>query len=290
MDTKQPDTQLTEAPSRRRQIAFRIVSWLTALWLLAVGIFGLTEIVLMWLPVDVIAGVVGDDAAGLTDAELAAEIASFEMHRSHYLMIGIITWAIVLGAFAQLRKPERRVAPMLQLLAAIVGGTIVYGLSGTVSEWFLEEWTLLVPVLAVAALHPRVRELFSRPTFDRPMLGVALAGTVPWAVYAFTNAGLQVTSGPGDPHWVEEHWAKAALLGIVVVSFSFIGASDKSSWQLPAWIAAVASAMFGLHSLVFPGAASGLTTPWAAAAIGWGVAYAIVIVLRGRRRGAAVAN
>jgi tetrahydromethanopterin S-methyltransferase subunit C len=259
---------------RGRRMAFRVVSWITALWILAVSFFGLMEVILMWMPESSVGSIVGEDPT----------LPPIALHRTHFMAIGIVAWIVVLAVLVQLRKPERRVAAMLQLLVAAVGGTIVYGLSGTLVEWFVEEWTILVPVAAMAVLHPRARELFARPRFDRTMLVVGALGALPWFVYAVHNARRQLVGSNLDPHYTLEHWAVAALMGLLIGACALIGSTDKSGWRLPAWVAAIASAVFGIHALTYGGLASGLTTPWAACAIGWGVAFALAIVFRSGRR------
>lgn len=253
--------------SKARRVAFRVLAALTSLWILAVTVFGLTELVLMWLPDDTLRSM-------FDDLDLS--------HRAHFMSTGIIAWALVLGVVVQLRKPARRAAPMLHALAIAVGASVVFGLSGTLGEWLLEEATLLVPLLLLGLVHPRARELVRIPTWDRDMTALAAMAAVPWLVFAFTQAQLQWRGVAGDPHAEMEHWATAALMALVVVACALIGSTTHSGWRLTAWIAAVASVVYGLHSLVFAEPASALSTPWAIAAVTWGVVYAVSIVRRGR--------
>lgn len=260
--------EATRSASRARRIAFRVLAILTSLLLLLYFVFALTEVVLMWLPDETLSSMLDEDFA---------EIAP---HRSHFMSVGIVAWAAVLGLLVQLRRPERRVAPLLQLLVVVVSGAVVYGLSGTAGEWLVEEGTILAPVLLLVFLHPRARQLLRRPGFDRPLAGLATVAAVPWAVYLVVNARLQLLDAAGDPHADMEHWATAALMAIVIVACAFLGASDHAGWRLPAWTAAAAATIFGAHSLVFPGLASGLSTFWAVAAIAWGVAFGARVVIR----------
>lgn len=101
MSTQRPDTSedLVSPPeqvSKRRRIAFRVVATLVAIFILVQEIFGLMEIVLMWLP--------GDTLSSMFDDEFS-EISS---HRAHFMAIGITSWAVVLSMLVQLRKPDRR--------------------------------------------------------------------------------------------------------------------------------------------------------------------------------------
>lgn len=274
--------ELTSAPgevSSRRRIAFRVVATLVALLILAQQIFGLMELVLMWLPGDTLSSMFGDDLP---------EVAT---HRTHFMAVGIVAWGLVLSLLAQLRKPERRVAPMLLAAAMALGGALVFGLSGTLGEWLIEEMALVViPISLVVFLHPSRHQLFTRPDFDRPLAAMAALATAPWLVYIVDNARTQFTNTAGDPHAEMEHWAIAALMGITLSVAAFLGSSDHTGWRLTGWIAAGGSAIFGVHSLVFPGLASALPAAWAVAAILWGIAYGTMIIRRARAGEAAMAD
>ncbi len=253
---------------RGRRIAFRVLAALLSLWVLALSFFGLLELVLMWLPEDTLVSILDD----FTAEDLA--------HRTHLFIVGIVMWAMVLAVVVQLRKPARRAAPMLLAVVIALGAAVMYALSGTLQAWLLEEGTLVVPVLLLAWLHPRARDLVRRPAFDRDMVRLAALAAVPWAVYAVDHARLQLTSPATGLHAEPEHWATAALMAIAIVASSFIGASDHDGCHLPAWIAALASVLIGAHSLVFPGLPSALATVWAVLAISWGVAFAVALVRR----------
>lgn len=261
--------QEAEAPGRR--VAFRVVSVIVALWFLIYFSFALLEVGLMWLPEPTLIEVVGEE-----------ETLDLGLHRTHFMMIGVVAWALVLPVLTQLRKPQRKVAPMIQLAAVAVGGTIVYGLSGTVAEWLFEEGAVLVPVIVLVLLHPRARDFMRRPGFDRNLLALAVVGAVPWFVYLIDNARLQLVSATGDTHAELEHWATAALLSIVMIVCSLIGASDHDGWKLPAWVASAGAVIVGVHTLVFPGLASGLSMPWAVASVVWGIALSAATIRRSR--------
>ena len=143
----------------------------------------------------------------------------------------------------------------------------------------MEEVTLLVPVLLLALLHPRARDLVRCPRTDRTMGALVGVAAVPWLVFAVDHALLQWHNVAGDAHAGLEHWATAALLAVVILWCGLLGSSDHPGWRLPAWIAALASIEYGLHSLVFPDVASAASTFWAVGAILWGAAFR-----RGHRR------
>lgn len=258
------------AGGNAHRITFRVWTVITSLWFLLLYGIGALELVAMWLPGEAI-------------LSMFEEEQSILIHRTHFLIVGILSWALLLATFVQLRKPERRVAPMIQLVIMALGAGLVYALSGTVEEWLVEEGLVLLPILVLAVLHPSFRELVRRPSFDRDMTALAGLATVPWAVYIVVNARLQLINAAGDAHAEIEHWATATLLGITVLACAYIGSTDHRGWRLSAWIAAGASLILGVHSLVFPGFASSLAPLWAGLAIAWGVAFAVVIVRRSGR-------
>lgn len=259
------------AGSNARRIAFRTLAWLTSLEVVLLLGVGLLEVGFMWLPDATVVSMFDDVGA----AEL--------VHRGHFNSIGIVAWALVPAVLVQLRRPEQRVAAMLQAVGIVLAGAVLYGLSGSLTDWLLEEVTLLVPVLLLAVLHPRARDLVRRPRLDRRMTSVVALAAVPWLMFAAAQAQTQWRDVAGDPHAQMEHWATSALMAVVIVLTGLIGSTDHPGWRLPAWIAALASIDYGLHSLAFPDVASNASTPWAIAAIVWGCAYAAAVVHRSRR-------
>lgn len=258
--------------SKTRRVAFRVLAALTSLWVLALMVFALTEVVFMWLPRDTLLSV--GQTLDLGDIELA--------HRAHFMSLGVVAWALLLGVAVQLRRPARREAPMLHALAVVVGAAVVFALHGTFGEWLTQELTLLVPLVLLALLHPRARQLVRRPTWNRAMTALAAVAAVPWLFFAVTQAQLQWRNVAGDAHADMEHWAAVALLALLVVACGFIGATNHTGWRLTAWIAAIASLNYGLHSLIYPEPASAASTLWAVAATAWGIAYAATIIHRSR--------
>lgn len=270
-ETTDATMRTASAGSRTRRIAFHIVSWLMALGVLVLFIFGLMELVLMWLPDQALMSMIDD----LTAADL--------QDRGHFNSIGIVAWAFVPAVVVQVRRPQRRVAAMLLAVAVVVVAAVVYGLSGSLRDWLIEDVGLLVPVLLLAVLHPRAAELVRRPRWDATMGGLVALAVVPWLVYAFGQAQLQWRNAAGDTHAGLEHWAVSALMAVTIVLAGLIGATDHAGWRLPAWFAALASMEYGFHSLVFPDVPSNAPTLWAVTLVAWGGAYAAAIIRRSRR-------
>ncbi|HZD21992.1 MAG TPA: hypothetical protein VE569_01090 [Acidimicrobiia bacterium] len=279
MDTQQAQTgaQVREQ-SKGKRITFRVVSIMAGLFFVAWAIFGLTEVVLMWLPAETLASITGDPSSW------------FDLHRAHGMAIGIAAWSVVLPALAQWHKPKERVGSMLLLLVHGVAALVIFAFSGGLVESLTEEGVFVVPIVLLAVFHPRARDLLTWPNFDRYMAIGAAAAAVPWAVYVVSNSAQQLANVTGDSHTEAEHWALAAVVGVIMMAAAFIGSSHKDGWRLPAWIAVGGSFLFGLHSLVFPGLASGLSGFWAVAAMIWAVVFAVLIVRRSREGALKVAG
>lgn len=260
-------------PSTTRKVAFRTFSVVLALFTLAYFVFGLLEVVIMWLPAEMLA------SFGDLDADYPGGLL---VHRTHFMAIGLVAWTLVPAILVQLRKPWRRVASMLVTVVLGIAGSIAYALAGTMQAWITEDLVVTIPILVLAALHPRARDLARRPDFDPGMLRWAVIAAVPWTVYALLQARLQFLDRPGDVHAGIEHWATAFLLAVAVIATAVLGASDHDGWRLPAWTAVAVSAMFGLHSLVYPGSASGLPVIAAIGAIAWSGVYGRELVRRQR--------
>ncbi len=274
-DTAQVPTTNTDQRSKAMRITSRVVIALVAVWLVPLWVFGMLELIFAWLPTETLAEILD---GGESEASL------FAIHRTHFMAIGILSWAVVLSILVQLRKPERRLAPMLLLVGAAIAGTIYFGLSGTLGEWLIEEIVfVLIPVGLAVLVHPARSQLFTKPTLDRSMAAMAGLASIPWLVFIVDNAWTQFQNVAGDTHAEMEHWGIAALMGTIIVLAAFLGSSDKAGWRLTGWIASGGSLVFGIHSLAFPGLASALPAFWAVGAIIWGIGFGAMIIRRGKK-------
>lgn len=281
-DTSEALTSNADQPSKAKRIMSKTVMVLVAVWLLLTFGFGMLELIFAWLPTETLAEILDGGEA---------EASSFAIHRSHFMAIGIISGAVVLSILVQLRKPERRLAPMLLLVGAAIAGAIFFGLSGTLSDWLLEEIVFVaVPIGLAVLVHPGRNQLFTRPTFDRTIAGMAGLASIAWLVFIVDNAWNQFQNVAGDTHAEMEHWGIAALMGTIITLAAFLGSSDKTGWRLTGWIAAIGSMLFGVHSLVFPGLASALPAFWAVAAVIWGIGFVAMIIRRGKKEQVATAT
>lgn len=248
--------------------AFLGVTGLTGAWLLVMLGFGLAFPVLAWFPDDMLFSLMDD----IDPAALA--------HRLHELTVGVFSWALLLGVVLQLHKPERKVAPYLAALAVPVVLSVVEFSNGNFV--LADTLPLLLPILVVGLLHPTKSELVRVGHFDPTLTGLTALAAVPWAAFALGQARLQRVDVAGDIHAEVGHWGLMAGLGILVLVWGLIGASDRPGWPITGSMAALSSVLYGLHSLLFSGVASAASPGWATAAVLWGVTYGAAVVRRSR--------
>lgn len=254
-------------PKVKRGVFFGVTG-LTGAWLTAMLGFGLAFPLLAWLPDETLFDLMDDvDPAALT-------------HRLHELIVGVFSWALLLGVALQLHKPERKVAPLLAALAVPVVLSVVEIFNGNFV--IADTLPLLVPILAVGLLHPTRRDLLRVGHFEPTLAGLTALASVPWVVFALAQARLQRVDVTGDVHAEAGHWGLMAGFGILVLVWGLIGASDRPGWRITGFMAALSSMLYGLHSLLFSDVASSASAGWAIAAIIWGVIYGLAASRRER--------
>lgn len=243
--------------SKGRLVTFRVVSALVFLLFLVLLGLELPFLVLLWLPEDTLASIVDNDPADLA-------------HRVHWAALSLMAWSLVVGMAVQLRRPQKNLAPLLQVLAFFVVLFLVGVLIGSFDPTLV---IVLVVLLLLALLHPRRGGLLKTPRLDRAMVSLTALAVVPWVVFADGQARLQRLNVAGDIHAESGHWSLMTQLAILIILWGLIGSSDYSGWRLTAWITGLVSAVYGVASLVFSDLASAAPTGWAVAAMGWGMAY-----------------
>lgn len=255
---------------RARRIAFRVAVVVATLFTLLVLLFAYPLVFTNWLPDDLWLAVRTDRShPDLTAADAA--------HRLHSLALGVLAWGMLLGILVQAHRPERRIAPLLVALAVIVAIAVSEALAGTITVGGTAPF--LVVVLLVAVLHPAAGDMLRFPSWDLPMLGLAAAAAVPWGLYA---ARVGRTARAAGPEFEVGHLTFTSALALLAVLWGVIGASSHTGWKFAAGAAVVAGASIGLQSVLFPDVLSGLSFPWAAAALVWCTGYGAAAMLRGR--------
>lgn len=249
-----------------RRLVFRVIIGLTALFLMG-GLWAAYPLFFTnWLPAKAWLAVRTDRSPG------------DQVHRLHSLALAVIAWGMLVGVLLQIHRPERKVAALLVSLAvpvALAAGEMLtgtYTVAGTAP--------FLVPILAACILHPAARELIRLPRVDLPMLALVVIATAPWTGFSWSVATAPAAAG-ADTH--VDHQNFMVSLPLLALLWASIGATGKGGWPFAAGAAVLATACVALQSLIFPDVLSGLSPPWAWAAVVWCIAYGSAAWLRLRR-------
>jgi len=255
---------------KARRIGFLVAIALASLFVLVALLFAYPLIAVNWLPRDLWLVVRADRF----HPDLAA---GDEVHRLHSLALGVIAWGMLLGIVLQAHRPERKIAPLLASLAVPIAMAVSEMMAGTYTVGGTAPFIVLI--LIVVMLHPAARDILRLPGWNLPMLGLAVAAALPWMIYA-TRMGR--AAHIAEPGFEVGHITFMSALALLAVLWGTIGASNRAGWQYATGAAMVATAAIGLQSVIFPDALSGLSLPWAVAALAWCAAYGAAAILRTR--------
>ena len=252
----------------RPTTTFRVVTWIVSIATFLAFVFGLLEVPLMWLPDDTLLSTLDD----FTPADLD--------YRVHFYMLGIVAWIVLPPLYVQLRRPERRVAQMLQTWIGVI---LVVGVMAAVGGISALDAVLLAAVTLVAVLHPARSALHRRPGFDPIQVSAGAVALVPalvWSVWAV----LEARGARGLPDVLDTPaqimWAHVALAPLLCVMAALLGASDHPGWRFSSWTATVVAVLVGAHSLAFADRSAALPVVAAALLIAWGLAYGALTARR----------
>jgi peptidoglycan/LPS O-acetylase OafA/YrhL len=222
-----------------------------------------------WLPslalTDLVLGLIPDSSAS---SSAAGNVA--------YGVIGAVLIAPALAS--QVRRPERKIAPLQQIAlvalalacAALASGEPV-GVAGAV--------VVLIPLLVLLALHPDRRDVLRRPRRPSvPLLALALAAAVPALVYAWeVTANGRADLPPEDSFaYVPSLWSAAAGMALGAILVAVLAALRPPGWPVSAGCVAVAALLFGIASNINPDIAASGGRGWGSAAIVWSLAWIAV--------------
>ena len=267
--TREQATDSSVTVPRWRKITFYVVASLVLAMILGLLWPFLLFVVLAWLPLESWQAVFpGEDI----DATLLA-------HRIHELSFGLIFWGLAIGVGLQLRRPAKRLAPMLQAAAVIGAFVVIDLLSGSFD---VEALPIMVGVALLVFLHPARKNLFRINLSDRLMAGMAILAAIPGVFFILDHIGIQRLNIADDQHAEFGHWSTMAVLVTLVVLWGLIGSTDLPGRTIATWMSGLAPAAWGLASVFFPNVASALGTGWAIAAIGWGFGYLALAARRAR--------
>jgi MFS family permease len=240
-------------PSSRRRTAFRVVAIVMSV---AAVVFGLVTAIF-----------------GIVDEEQ-------EIHAFHNTVVASLLLVLTApGTIAAARAPDRATRPLVHLSAVGIAGLSTMLVSLTPDPFTLPV-IVLVGVLWV--LLPTRERAFPPGRPSPILLLLVAAAAVPLIVYALGQAELQRTDNTSD-HAEFFHWVETSFYAVAALLLGLLAGLRPAAYRLSAWCAGVAVAVAGAASLALRDYASALTTPWAWAALGGGLAFLAAAELERRR-------
>lgn len=202
------------------------------------------------------------------------------IHHLHDIGVATMLWLMTLGIIVQVRRPERQVGAMQQVLLVILTLTGLTALS--------RPDTLVGPlalafglVFAGAALHPARADVARvRLRADPFMAALAVLAAGPLLAYARGQLRLDHSGVPIAAHG--GHWTAMAALAVSIVVLALLAATRPRGWRVPVWSAGGAAFLFGTASAVLPRLASSMGPTWGALTAAWGVAFVVTAEVRYR--------
>jgi hypothetical protein len=117
---------------------------------------------------------------------------------------------------------------------------------------------------------------------NRGMAALALVAAVSAVGYAAQMIQAARSGEPDDDTWGLMHLPMQAAFGLSVAGVAAVAvlarAGNSAGWQVPAMTAAASAAWLGLVSMAYPGHLGSLGRVGGAAAVAWGVAFAVGVV------------
>ena len=203
-----------------------------------------------------------------------------EIHAVHNAVVASLL--IVLTAppmVAVARAPERAVRPLVILAALAVAGLASMALALTPDPFILPVLVMIGVLWLLAPSHDGAIPA-GRPS--PVMLAFVLVGAVLLVPYAIDNAGLQRTDHTSD-HAAFFHWVESSFTAAGIVLVGLVAALRPRAFRMATWCSGLTLAINGTASVLFPGYASALASPWSWAALAGGLAFAGVGEWEARR-------
>jgi len=204
---------------------------------------------------------------------------------------GLFATVIVGAAFALIAIRPRNFAPAVAQLIVATASLAVSSVVADEGRLLAFAVLLALQTAIVAGLLGRAR---SRPVdtrapqssgTSRPLLVVAVAGSVAWVVYALQMWGLnREERSDSDITLGVDHYSVQGALAVALAVLPLVAALWEDARPLLSVCAGVAAFYLALVSLAWPNSPGGLDRSWAAVAIAWALALLAGTLMAGRPR------
>ncbi len=181
---------------------------------------------------------------------------------------------LLVGLVALLRRPKRRPAAALQVIGVVAAMFAVMLLTAAPDPFTIVLGALAVSGALLAMGRLRLREVaIHRPT--AALAVVAAASLVPYGIHA---AAAQRTVN--DRHAELLGYTGAAVWALALVAVVAVASLQVAGFRLPALSAAIAAAVVGIASVLWPNVPSSLGVLGGALAIVWALAVGLITLRR----------
>jgi hypothetical protein len=276
-----PAEEPAESVSRRRRIAFTVV----------VAVFAVMTALLTPLPFLVLGWFLEVEPGAVS-------------HKVHEISFGALFALILVGLLAQLRRPERKLGPLAQVVVPLAVTILVLVLIANESDPILV--VFVVFPLVIVALHPGRRNLLRPSTALSPsMMVLVLIAALPMLIFAIQQletayeagkiapevfdavpesatdaefeAAIERGTSPATRQAVQHygHWSAMGAFSLSLLILAVIAALRPPGWRIVAWSSGLGVMLYGLASLLNPTDASAHGGPAAIAALVWGGALIV---------------
>ncbi|WP_440769409.1 hypothetical protein [Natronorubrum sp. DTA28] len=198
---------------------------------------------------------------------------AFPVHRVHHMMIGGMLTVFAATIAVQLYRPAKRVGALQAAIAfAISAFVLTVVASGLAAAG--EILVFVIPVLAIAALHPARRQLVpSLERVDSRLIALAGIGAIAMATVAVGEYASHATLT--NEHVTFGHFEFMLFATVSIGLFALLGALRPTGWRALVYAAAAMAVLFAAGSLAFPGVEQGssLGTVGALAAVAWAIIF-----------------
>lgn len=225
-------------------------------------------------------------------------------HKVHEISFGALFALILVGLLAQLRRPERKLAPLAQVVVPLAVTILVLVLIANESDPILVVFAVFP--LIIIALHPGRRTMLRPPiALSPPMMVLVLIAAIPMLIFAVQQLDTAYEAGQIAPEVFDAvpesatdaefdaaiekgtsqatrqavqhygHWSAMGAFSLSLLILAVIAALRPPGWRIVAWSSGLGVMLYGLASLLNPTDASAHGGPAAIAALVWGGALIV---------------
>ncbi len=199
---------------------------------------------------------------------------AYPTHELHHIVMASVFGVLLLGVIAQAMRPSQRVGALHSSVLLWLSLTLVFAGTGDFSSMHL---VLLGLLLGAVVSHPAGATQIPQTTnLERSMLVVGVLTALGGIALAGTELATHVSVA--DEHAGFGHYQFMAVTGLGIAALSLYGCLRGIGWRFAVYGSAALLAVFGLTSILYPGAEQGssLGVGLGGAAVLWAIVFVSV--------------